>query len=175
VTLLDFFKNLNFDFFKNRKPVFWMVIAFLGLLALFLANEARADSTTQMSVGATVLSGQFSSGFAIDVTERFGGKWDLSVGWTSDQICRCGEGEVEVESYMFVKGQRIVQLKGFELGLGAGYVSETNRVFGQNLVYALSIGYNFDGGISVIWDHFSNGGTASPNLGQDTLTFGYRF
>lgn len=144
-------------------------MAFVLLLAFFFYKEAKA---AEFELGPTILSGEYSEGGALMVTERVG-RWSIGGGFTSDQYCHCN-WPADLGSNIFFQGQRIVEYKAFEMGIGAAYWQNTNRALGKNLTWSLSIGAGGEHW-SVRIRHYSNAGSGRPNLGQDMITLGYSF
>ena len=64
----------------------------------------------------------------------------------------------------------------FDVGLGLGYLQNTDVYNGSNLNFNLLLGYRFSRiPVTVRAMHFSNGGTRSPNKGRDMLLVYWRF
>jgi len=146
-----------------------LIAIFIALSAWFFATEVEA---AEFEIGPTLLSGEFADGGMLIFTERLG-KWTLGGGYVSKQTCKC-RVEVDLEENIFFQGQRIVDHKNWELGIGAAYFQNTNRALGKNLTWSLSLGYGKEHW-SVRVRHWSNAGSGSPNLGQDVVTIGYAF
>jgi len=147
----------------------WIVGAFLLLLVFFLYEEANS---AELEVGMGVLSGEYSKGGALIISERVG-KFDVGGGYISKQYCSC-KWPADLEENIFFFTQRIIERNKWEIGIGPAYFQNTNRALGKNLTWALSLGYGGEHW-SVRFRHFSNAGSGSPNLGQDLLTIGYEF
>jgi hypothetical protein len=147
----------------------WIILAFLLVLAFFFYNEANA---AEFEVGPGLLSGEYSEGGALIFTERVG-MWSIGGGYISKQYCHCTLPD-SIKENIFFQGQRIVEYKRAEIGIGAAYFQNTNRALGKNLTWSLSFGYGGEHW-SVRFRHFSNAGSGTPNLGQDILTLGYLF
>lgn len=148
---------------------YWILAIFIALLAFFFWKEAEG---AEFEVGPGLLSGEYSEGGALILNERVG-KWSIGGGYVSKQYCHCTYA-TDLEENIFFHGQRIVEYKMAEIGIGAAYFQNTNRALGKNLTWSLSIGLGGDHW-SVRFRHFSNAGSGSPNLGQDLLTLGYKF
>ena len=147
----------------------WVVIAFIIALIFFFYKEANA---VEIEAGPGFLSGEYSEGGAVIINESVG-KWDIGGGYFSKQTCHCRYPD-DLKENIFFHGQRIVEYKKWELGIGAAYFQNTNRALGKNLTWSLSVGFGGEHW-SVRIRHFSNAGSGSPNLGQDLLTIGYAF
>lgn len=148
---------------------YWILLIFLLVLAFFFYKEAEA---AEFEVGPTLLSGEFSEGGVLIFNERIG-KWSLGGGYVSKQYCHC-TWPTDLEENIFFQGQRIVEYKKFEIGVGAAYFQNTNRALGKNLTWSLSLGYGGEHW-SIRLRHYSNAGSGTPNLGQDMVTIGYEF
>ena len=147
----------------------WIILIFLLLLVFFLYKEANA---VELEGGIGLLSGEYSEGGALIINESVG-KWDIGGGYISKQTCHCNY-PAELRENIFFHGQRIVEYKMAEIGIGAAYFQNTNRALGKNLTWSLSLGFGGEHW-SIRLRHFSNAGSGSPNLGQDLLTVGYQF
>ena len=148
---------------------YWIVLAFIVALALAFCHEAKS---AEFEGGPTILSGEYSEGGLLMITERIG-PWSIGGGATSPQRCHCN-WPADLDTNIFFQGQRIVDYKKVELGIGAAYWQNTNRALGKNLTWSLSVGYGGEHW-SVRIRHWSNAGSGKPNLGQDVLTIGYQF
>ena len=163
-------------------------LAVVGLLLLFawaLYNEANAEVTAE--VGAGFLSSQYSKGGTVIVTERWGGpygsRYAIGMGYISEQqVLTRRRNFYEIRENLFVFAQRRASfhLKGCEwdcisIGLGVAYFNDTNRALGSNFNAALSIEFRPTDRWSLNIRHFSNAGSAVPNMGSDMITFGYTF
>lgn len=155
------------------KPVY-LVAAFLIVLLLFFAAESRAD--VQVEFGAGFLSGEFSQGGALILSERFGdNKYTLGLGYISEQEVTDRSGDFyEVRENLMVFAQRRVCQRWLCLGIGAAYFNGINRALGSEFTAAISI-EAWKGSWSLNVRHFSNAGSSVPNMGQDLLTVGYAF
>ncbi len=169
------------------RPIY-LVVIFLMLLFYLFAREAKAD--VQIELGPTNLSGDWA-GAGLLLSERFG-RYDFGIGYVSEQtvslrtfslddpsctritdgINRC---DFEIRENIFIHAQRIVKYKKCEMGIGPAWFQNTSRVFGKQLNFGLMVGCNISEKVFVRIRHWSNAGSASPNLGQDLLTIGWRF
>lgn len=169
---------------KLIKP--WVFVAlFLLVLLLGFCQEAKAEVTAEL--GANFLSGQSSGGGALILTERWGGKYGsryaVGMGITGRQhVTDRSRDYYNVSQNYFAMAQRRVSfdLKGCEhdcisFGIGVAYFNTRTRWNGSNFVAALSIEARPSARWSVNLRHFSNAGSASPNMGQDMITIGYTF
>ena len=147
----------------------WIILAFLLLLIFFAYKEANA---LELEAGPGLLSGEYSEGGVLMISERLG-KWSIGGGYVSPQHCHCNY-PADLEENIFFQGQRILEYKRAELGIGAAYFQNTNRALGKNLTWSLSLGMGGEHW-SIRLRHYSNAGSGKPNLGQDMLTIGYAF
>ena len=145
------------------------------LLMLLFASVVHSETRTEF--GPTYLSDESSGGGMLIVVERVG-VWDLGVGYVSEQDVwptwerDNGYPPVHIRSNAFMYGQRVWRKGRFEFGLGVAHFSNNNRALGSRTTYPVVIGWNFNGRLSVRLRHFSNAGSAAPNMGQDALTIG---
>jgi len=147
------------------------------LLLLFTLN---VSAETRIEVGPTALSDNWSEGVMVVISERFG-KFDIGLGYTSEQDVwpkwekDNGYGPAHLERNSFFYGQRIWSKGRFEFGLGLAQFANKSRALGQKTTYPLVIGWNFNEDVSLRLRHFSNAGSATPNLGQDAITIAWTF
>jgi len=162
---------------KIIKP--WMLIViFIIFIVIGFAREADASERTgvQIEAGAGLLSGQFSKGAAVTVQQRFDNKFSLGMGYISEQwVTPRTEPKTHIQENLWVQGQRHIDLGKFDLGLGVAYFNRTNRALGSHFTAALSLQFNATDRWNIKLRHYSNAGSASPNMGQDMLLIGYRF
>jgi hypothetical protein len=156
----------------------WMlVVLFIIMFVLGLSNESKAESVATVEIGPTLLSGQFSKGVGLMVNQTWDNKWRLGMGVTTEQsVVPRKEALTEVRQNLWIHGQRVVSItEKLDLGLGMAYFNAKTRWNGSNVVASLSIEYNFTDRWSASFRHYSNAGSASPNMGQDLLVIGYTF
>jgi hypothetical protein len=150
------------------------------LALLLLPLCANADF--YIEGGPTNLSYDWA-GHSYILTERQK-KFDFSLGWVSKQNVHATCGPhlprsercwFDIRQNMFVSVQRIARIKRCELGVGPAYFANKSRVTGSHLIIGVMAGCNLSNHIFVRFRHYSNAGIASPNLGLDLFTIGYRF
>lgn len=166
--------NLWRKFERVVKP--WqLVLAFVIILLFGLYKEANAEANVEL--GGTFLSGEFSDGGMLVLNETFDDKWVLGMGLTSPQRVEDRKGNVYTpRENLFIHGQRLVGITdNIDFGLGVGYFNATTRWNGSNFVASMSIEYDISENWSVKYRHFSNAGSASPNMGQDAFLVSYSF
>lgn len=152
-----------------------MVLVFIIVLLFGFCRESKAEVTAEM--GPTFLSGEFSKGAALLINQTWDDKWRIGMGITSkQQVVPRTEPLTEVRQNLMVHGQRIVSITdNFSLGLGIAYWNATTRWNGTSFTASMSIEYSITDKWDVKWRHFSNAGSAAPNMGQDMLVIGYSF
>ena len=147
------------------------------LILLLLAGTAHADVIFE--AGPAFLSNSRSGAALIVVSER-SDKWDLGIGWVDEQTVfpkwerDRSLPEVSFRENLFVHATRVGKWGRFELGLGAAYFQNTNRVSSKHLLVSAYFAFNFNKAWSIRLRHFSNAGSGSPNLGQDAILIGLR-
>ncbi len=176
--------------FNNPKPAWYIIWALVIISVVFLATRAaKADEYTRASIGPTVLSGEFSDGVAIQLSQVFDEKYLLGFGLIGQQTGNFSEGPVQVGNNIMLQGQFLLQgperwawVEPFEIGLGLAYFQNKNRALGSNLTFSLSVGYERPQHWwrwlpdRITFRHYSNAGTATPNSGQDLpLMLGWDF
>lgn len=140
---------------------------------------------TEVQVGATYIYRTPSEGWTAVVSESVGRRFQLSLGYISEQTCGCPtwfDGEQllprEIPENGFFQATRVWRWQphrfGLEFELGGVYYLNTNRAVVSNLNFAVAASILY-GKWSVGWHHGSNAGSREPNLGQDLLLIGYRF
>lgn len=165
--------NLWRKFEEIVKP--WMMVALFILILLFgFWKESKAD--VQVELGPTFLSGEFSDGAALVLNEDWG-KWRIGMGVIGPQEVTDRSGTTyDVRTNLFVHGQRIVAITdNLDFSLGVGYMNALTRWNGTKFVASMSVEYSLNDHWSINYRHFSNAGSASPNMGQDIFLVGYKF
>lgn len=154
-----------------------MVLAFIIILMLGFARESKADDVVSAEFGPTVLSGQFSDSAALIVNYQWNDRWLVGMGLTGPQkVIPRKEPETDVRTNLMVHGQRRVHLSDrWALGLGVAYWNAKTRWNGSNMTASMSIEFELNDKWDIKFRHFSNAGSASPNMGQDMLVIGYTF
>ena len=150
----------------------------LTLVLLLFAFNVSAE--TRLEVGPTFLSDDYAEGQMAVLTERVG-KWDFSYIYVTEQDAwpgwekRHGYGPAHLERNSAIHIQRIWKWKKAEFGFGVARWANTSRALGHKTTYPLMIGWNFNKHLSLRIRHYSNAGSATPNLGQDAITIGWTF
>lgn len=155
---------------KYLKP--WVLVAaFLLVLLYGLANEADA---AEIEAGPTFLSSEFSESAYLLLTEKYG-KYSFGIGLVGPQTCYCRSDTTDVRQNAFVQVQRLVPIyRKFSVGIGVSYWNGTSRVNGSHFAFPLSLRYDINDRLFVGLRHWSNAGSAKPNLGQDAIYIGWR-
>jgi len=164
--------------FSIKKSAAITVIGFLLILILMISCE-DAEAETIIEAGTTYLSGHHSEGRVIMFNERFAGKYDIGVGIIGDQTCyNCGPVQVPdlpVSTNMVLQAQRIASWKPLEAGFGVAFWQNTNRALGSRFTFGLMLKVRAWRKLYVGGRHYSNGGSSSPNMGQDLVTLSWKF
>ena len=153
----------------------WMlVLAFIVLILFGFYKEANAEVTVEL--GPTFLSGEFSKSGGLVINETFD-KYRVGLGLTGTQRVKDRAGDVyHPRANLFLHAQRIVGIsRNINFGLGVGYFNAKTRWNGSNFVASLSLEYTLNEKWSLNYRHFSNAGSAAPNMGQDIFLIGYTF
>lgn len=156
----------------------WQIVAVFVLLLLFgLYKEAKAEEVASVEFGGTFLSGEFSKGAMMVLNYTWDDRWRVGMGVSSKQeVTDRYENFHEVNENLFVHGQRLVEITPkLDLGLGVGYFNALTRWNGSHFVASMSVEYELNKNWSLNFRHWSNSGSASPNMGQDLFTIGYSF
>lgn len=159
------------EFEKKVRPA----LVVLAFLVAFMAMN-RCEAEMRYEIGAGFLSGEYSEGTALIVTETFDNNWSVGMGYISKQEVTDRAGTTyEPRENLWGSVQRSVNWKELEMGLGLAYFNGTNRALGSNFVASMSIHWNITDSFSVGFRHFSNAGSASPNMGQDIISLSWTF
>jgi hypothetical protein len=161
--------------FEAKVRPLYIVLLFIVLILFAAHKEARAD--IQVEIGPTFLSGQFAEGYMLALTEEFDNKYSIGVGYIMKQEVEDRSGTFyRLDENAFVQAYRRFDVyRGFSLGLGATYFNATNRALGSQFAFSCLATYQITDHLSVNFRHYSNAGSATPNMGQDALTIGWRF
>jgi len=164
----------------------------LFIIAAIIGFCQEAEAQTVVEAGPTFLSAELSDGAALFMTERFKDeKYALGMGYVSEQRVlptwerNQGLPAIDVRENLIVFAQRRITFPRFDraagcskclaIGLGAGYANATTRWNGSHFVAALSIEITPQKNWGLTFRHFSNAGSATPNMGQDMLLVTYKF
>ncbi len=155
------------------KPIV-LISALLLLVFYGFSREARAD--VSLEAGATFLSGEYAKGQTMILSEKFD-RYSVSVGYITDQVViDRSKTRNELRANIFLQAMRHVNItEKFNLGVGVAYFNGTNRALGSNFTIALLVRYDLSDRLSLNIRHYSNAGSAPPNMGQDMITVGYTF
>lgn len=153
-----------------------LVLLFLVAVVFGFAREARADEVT-VEIGPTFLSGEFSEGVGTAMYQTWDDRWRFGMGYISQQYVEPRrEPRTYVRPNLYLQGQRLVPVsERFKLGIGVAYMNAETRWNGSKFVASLSIEFDINERWDVKFRHWSNAGSASPNMGQDMLVVGYSF
>lgn len=152
----------------------------IAALLLCLGVVCTAEAGTNIEVGAGMLNWKESNAVGYIVSERFAGKYDISIGLMEGQECDCYDFndpriKTKIDPLLLLYAQRVFTSGRFEFGIGFGFFSRQSRVSTSILMVPLSIRVRTYKNLYVGIRHFSNGGSAEVNLGQDILTLGWNF
>jgi hypothetical protein len=148
----------------------------VAVILLFPGGRSCEARETILELGAGFLSGEYSQGQAIILAQRFDkSKYAVGLGVVGDQVCQCVEGEVILDTNAFFFASRQVHWKRLEVGIGAAYWQNTNRVLGRHLTYQLVFAVNLWKELDLRLRHYSNAGSGGQNLGQDMIGLSWRF
>ena len=156
------------------KPAY-IIAAFLALLCLAFCHESRAE--VSIEAGAVFMSGDYAQGGTLILAERFG-RYEVHIGYVSETFVQtCGRPDCAFDNRenIFVGAQRIVGWDRFKLGIGTAYWQNTNRALGAEFTFSLLVEYRLSDSLTLRVRHASNAGSATPNLGVDSLTLAYGF
>jgi hypothetical protein len=158
----------------NTKTQSGVAVVLLLLIAAFATNCARADDNyVQMGLGSTIMRGPAP---VIDLQLVYPdlGPKDARVEFGATIIGASNYGGVDQPNNFAFSAAVVDSLGGFDVGLGAAFLQNTDKYNGSHLNFKLILGYRWDWG-SIRWSHFSNAGTVKPNLGRDWINLNWEF
>jgi len=163
----------------------YIVAAFVVLVLVGFCHEARAEVEpgVQVELGVGFLSGDYSEGQALLLTETFANKYSIGIGvFTEQWVVPRTEPLTRVPQTAMVQAYRNVRIsENFGLGLGVAYWNGTSRAVGSEFTFSLLIRYEIGDHATLNFRHWSSAGSGSvggsrpPNMGQDLFTFGWSF
>lgn len=158
--------------FRNPKPALYGIIAFVLVLLVLFAVNARA-SELQAEGGSAVLRGYTPViGLSIQWPEKGPAGTDYEVGF---QLI--GDGEyngVEFSNQVTWYAMLWDGYRGVELGLGGAYTTVENP-FACQTTFALGARWRPTDRVALQWRHYSSAGSCQPNTGRDLVTASWRF
>jgi len=177
--------------FNNDPPALYIIWAFIVAVIIFLSLVVTVKAETWLEGGATFAGGEPTNGTTIFISEVWQDKYLLGFGLIGDQHRDFNTWGIvpgkavpvrfDIGSNIVVHAQRLVTYRAVTLGLGVAHWQHTSRILGDTLTFSLFLAYKrpekWWGWLpnDIRFRHFSNGGTASPNAGQDLLLLGWRF
>jgi len=179
--------------FNNEPPALYFIWGFIVAVIIFLALSItnKVYGETWLEGGVTFAGGTNTNGSAIFFSEVWDNKYLLGFGLVGNQHRTFNVWGIEpgkavpvrfdVGSNMVVHAQRLITYRAITLGLGVAGWQHKSRILGDTFTFSLFLAYQrpekWWGWLpnDIRYRHFSNGGTASPNAGQDLLLLSWRF
>jgi hypothetical protein len=162
----------KFRAFTDKYTPPWVLVTIFVLLALF--GLSRESDAAELQMGPTYLSGETSSGAFVLLREDYG-KYSFGIGLTSPQKCRCRTETVDIDTNAYIQAERNIRVyERFSVSIGASYWNRTSRVNGSHFAFPLTLRFDINDRLSIGVRHWSNAGSARPNLGQDAIYIGWR-
>jgi hypothetical protein len=146
----------------------------VALILCGMATQCRAESYAQFGAGSTVVRGQ-TTALNLSVVYPDAGPGDAAY---EAGVMFVGDSYLNgIQRQNFAWYGALVEGFGkFDVGIGPAYLQNTDTYNGSHLNFTLLLGYRFERiPITVRMQHFSNGGTQSPNKGRDFLLVFWRF
>lgn len=165
-------------FTSNPTGAVIAIILFLALCVFGLVQSADAtESESRVGIGTGIITQRFGGSLSAKWQEVFEEKWAVNMFFVGEQNYHFNNGNTLLMDSNFGFGlQRVVPLaERWEVGFGAFYWQNTNRALGCKMTAHLSAAYKLGRDWMFQYDHWSNGGSCSPNSGQDSLQFVRRF
>src|SRR5210317_665684 len=156
----------------------------LPLILLLLCPIAFADYV-ELEVGGANASYEWTGAHYARISARFGWKeeWALGMAHTGEQsFSKCPDGPPEWDCHynniiqnIYVDLTRYFRWKAFEFGIGPSVSQNSTRTTPEKLNFHLQLGLKYKR-LSLYIHHYSNAGTSPTgyNMGQDSITIGYR-
>lgn len=148
------------------------------MLLFGFSQESHASDVT-VELGAGFLSGEFSKGGALLVNQRWkSGRYSVGIGYISEQeVTDRSNTFYEVRENLFIQAQRRTCLFNDKLclGIGVAHFNNTNRALGSKFTAGVHVEGQINENLSLNIRHYSNAGSATPNMGQDMITIGWSF
>ncbi len=171
-------KALGFLPFNQGKPkVQAGVLLIIVLIVIGLATKARAgESYAQFGVGSAVVRGPAPVlNLSIVYPDAGPGDASFEIG-----VMFIGESTTPDNGHQrqnFAWYGALVEGFGrFDVGVGPAFLQNLDTYNGSHTNFTLLLGYRFKRvPITLRIQHFSNGGTVSPNKGRDSLLAIWRF
>lgn len=159
----------------NRKAQIGVIVV-IALVLAGLATQCRAaEGYSQFAAGSTIVRGHASAVDLALVYPRIG---------ISDAGAQVGVTFVSESTYK-ARNQRnqfmwhASLVDGFgnlDVMLGAAYLQNVDIYNGSHTNFMLGVQYRVQRlPVTIIYRHFSNGGTQTPNIGRDMVMIGWRF
>lgn len=161
----------------NNARLMLILALFVALFLLGMALHKRvwgAELQIQASSGAAVLRG---------VAPAMNVAWDLPTGRGGDALRTSMtlighssfRGTEYPNNYAF-SVQYVTGFGHFDIGLGPAWMERPFPYNGSSVNFNLTTAYRFFIVPITLWyDHFSCGGSCTPNYGRDLVMLGYRF
>lgn len=163
----------------SKNKVKWTAVAVLIFLSIFffLRSSEAAEASFELTSHATYVGGKPYESETLFYNERFDeNKYQVGLLLQTRLDCKgshiCDDGEADGNQAFYL--QRIVHFQKFELGLGFSYWHKQSPAWNSHTPFALSVGYNFNENLGIVWRHFSTGGSSSHNPGLDMVTIRWR-
>lgn len=159
--------------FRNSPKVLWLIVVFVILFFLLLANPARAGQRLSVEAGSAIVRGPAPTvGLTIGCPLCGPAKTDYEFGF---QLIGSSDHPYGPQPNAIVAHAAIVDgWKNYELGLGL-YAHNVKWAYNCQVGFHLLGRYRFSDHASIQWRHYSTAGSCRPNPGRDLLTFGWRF
>jgi hypothetical protein len=153
------------------------VAAILFLIVLVWWGTADAEGTGQIEIGPSQVGSNFSTGGMLTITERFQDKYDVTIGYITEQtfsVCSRPDCTWLVNEQIFVGVDYLITspwTDRLRLGLGPYYFQNADRVGTTNFRMGLSVEWRLNSRWGLRARHFSNAGSG-PVLCIDRPVWG---
>jgi hypothetical protein len=172
--------------FNNPKRSVYAIIAFLVLFVVGAAFSTCHSAELDLAYGQTVIRGKTDVIMATVVAPRaVGGDVDLYAGailigtstgpYHSPDMFPNEYKTVEVSNQIMARAGCMVHINRLGMGLGLAAIQHDDLFNSGKLNFNLVLDFRLGKHLRVSYNHISNAGSSSVNLGRDMATLGWRF
>jgi len=151
----------------GRYKIAGFILVLTFLITFIWWGSVKAETLAE--IGPSQVADNLSSGVMLTLSERFNDRYDLTIGYISDQTVEfCGRPDCrwEIRPQIFAGAELLIKspwTDKLRLGLGPYYFQNPDRVGTTNFRMGLSLEYRFNRRFGFRARHFSNAGSG-PDL-----------
>lgn len=159
----------------NRKTQALVAIFLLLFIAALATRCHAAEPYAQFGVGSTIIRGP-ASALDLSVVYPEAGPEDSDYALGITFVGASLYGTARQPGQFMIHGDMIDGFGPLDLGLGIAWLQNTDAYDGSHMNFSLSAAYRFHAlPLTLVYRHFSNAGTAAPNVGRDSVFLAWRF